>query len=267
MNNGKALKTEFSLAQAVADSLPAGETISKAALQREIEQIFGALQLPVPEGQAFLQAQDGALVFLEDEGCVIRIEPNDRALDDMISYNPFILQPLGRIRGDFLCIEICPGGRPTDNDDHIKWLVDQLAESNLTMNDEDIHPRNCVLLPAGNGSFPQGIPVICDRPAIYTDGKYKVSSGDDADDFACLQDDLYGSLQTSFARAWNGGDPDPIRIRSFWEACRRARQDGILVAGWTQPLYEETHSLAQGNAASASSHYKDFMQRSGATKK
>lgn len=193
-----------------------------------------SLKIPLPQNEnQFMEGTDGALLFLNAEAVVIRIENKETAmlydavrLDD----HPLVLQPLAKLDAGAMVIEICAGtkltgryadalsiGRALEADG--LWFIDQQSE-------------NTGLLPVRTPDFPRGVPVVIDRLAVARlDEEISAEKKTLSRQAKEAQKKLYKPLRTAFRRAHDKG-----RMRDFWMACRVAKIEGVLIDGWNSDV-------------------------------
>jgi hypothetical protein len=117
-------------------------------------------------------------------------------------------------------------------------------------------------LPAESEITGSAIAVIADRPAVTCPYRYDEINDELADEYALIQDDLYGSLQEKFSDAFDQENfrVDADKMKVFWAACQLETQNGTLVAGWKENQGSRKMVIHQDNAASASSYYKEQLE-------
>lgn len=206
-------------------------------------EILDIMGLPVPQHEEILPGTEGALLFLNDEGIVFRIENNvgytnheTPRLDD----HPMVVQPLGtrdlcpRVR-----LEICPGCATTKNAELGIALREKTSDAGLRFWDYQL--ENIGLLPVKLPQYPDGVPVVIDRLAVDV-LRTAVKPVGDALALLDLSEDpqkaLYAELRDAFQTAWPEGERLPRRqeIRDFLALCRQKKAEGLLVDGWnSQP--------------------------------
>lgn len=197
-----------------------------------------ALQLPVPGPGEFFQGTDGALIFSNEYGVVIRIELQDRKnylKIKRINDNPFVLKPLGTFFAGEAVIEICPGCLTT-KDSYISLDLKSRLEK-IGINYLDYGTRNTGLLPFRTEKMPDGVHVVIDRLAATTFYKKEEDVQTIFNQLGIRKDPqevLYGELRRALSAAWpqDAKAPDKKKLEQFWRLCRQRTKDGILVAGW-----------------------------------
>lgn len=200
-----------------------------------VDRVLRKLGLPVPEHYGeYLAATEGALLFLNDHGIVIRIENGIPDGAERINSNPRILQPLGSIKAGSAIIEICPGCHPCEIRQQAYDLQDHLMQDGVRF--WDIKLINVGILPLKTPAFPEGVPVVIDRLAVDWLTESVAPVAEALERRVDHQKEIYGDLQTQFSAAWPDGneDPDTEKMQAFWEACRAAHDRGLLVAGWNE---------------------------------
>lgn len=212
----------------------------------KIIEILNRLQLPIPRSKKeFLPSTEGALIFSNYYGVVIRIEqkipkfkprisqPNIQRVND----NPWIIKPLGTFDAGNAVIEICPGCHATDDMKITEQLYSDLRSTGI--NFWDCGSRNVGLLPIKTPSFLQGIPVVIDRSAVsgLTNSVSEIKAA--LEKIGLPQDPqelLYAPLRAALAEAWP--DPEkpaaPDKMQAFWQMCRQYAEEGKCVAGWNE---------------------------------
>jgi len=218
---------------------------------RATEAIFDRLGLPLPEKrEEFYEGTEGALVFVEKYGVVLRIEHNVYRESDpshRIDDNPWILQPLATLpAARYAVVELVPGCRVRDDREAVNYLWDRLLEKKIIFWDKD--ERNVVHLPVETQRFPNGIPVVGDRLAVRRREKHEgfrlkrhftgISAArvkQMTHDAAAAQTMLYEPLRERFADAWSHAQHMP----DFWRECIRQVNKGRLVSGWKNVPHRE----------------------------
>jgi hypothetical protein len=210
---------------------------------RGVVDVFKKLGLPLPaKHEEFMRGTEGALLFLDRYGVVIRIEPKNLRIckAERMDYNPWIIQPIGSIPlGDFL-FEIYPGCAQETDRVMSEHLVDLLKSQKIHFWDTGC--RNVGRMPFKTVQFPEGIPVVIDTGAVKRLTKeiepvaqaMRKALESQTFDAAEAQEKLYGPLREMFAAAWQGGNTDAVKMQAFWGLCRSAVEEGKLVAGWMQ---------------------------------
>ncbi len=215
--------------------------VSSPGTAQKIENVITALSLPVPGEGEFLQTREGgALIYLEDQGCVIRITHNNQ---HPYNKNDFVLRPLAALQADHFRIHINPGLPCPVNPDEIGDLVAILADDKLGFH--DCFPENAGYLPYKTVEFPNGIPVVIDEPAV------NILRDDIADIFAKplndrqksaqasarnIQDQLFEPLRKAFHKAWPMQNECSIQenMIAFWDLCKEMKAQGMLVDSWNK---------------------------------
>jgi len=201
--------------------------------------ILDKLDLPYPqESKSILETKEdsgelkrgaeGCLIFLEDYGCVVRIERNEPYLGgaERIEHS-HILQPLISIPAGEVTIEVCPGTNCSD-----KWKDTDIIRTKLTRDGIkywDYGERNTGLLPIKTPEFPNGYPIVIDRLAVsrlsenIPDIKEALETSP--------QTELYSPLKEKFLEAFESGKKD--KVKEVWDLCAEFKKQGKLVSGWT----------------------------------
>jgi hypothetical protein len=203
-----------------------------------VQAVLTSLGLPLPDKKGtFMLARKGALLFLEDYGVVIRIEskPAPHGHNERINNSDWVLQPLASLPAGKALIEICAGCAPATMMEQAEFVSTQLKKEGISY--ADIQLVNTGLLPFKTPSFPKGIPVVIDRLAV---NRFKHSLSPLKTHFSRTspQKALYVPLKNAFKAAWPEGQaqPDPEKMRDFWQLCAKNVTAGILVAGWKIPI-------------------------------
>jgi hypothetical protein len=213
-----------------------------AETHQSIISVLCGLQLPLPDTtDTFMSARDGALLFLDRYGIVIRIEKKPYTEDGIISRrqrmnnSAWILQPLASFDVGKAILEICPGCSPAADLQQCFAVRDGLAKENIKY--WDVQLVNTGLLPFKTSGFPDGIPVVIDRLSV---GRLD-SAVDIGRTFLSKinpQELLYAPLKNALRDAWPQGQAktDPEKIQGFWKLCEENLAKGVLTAGWKQPI-------------------------------
>lgn len=216
---------------------------------RKVLKTFELIGLPAPEkGEEYFGAAEGVLVFLNRYGVVIRIErPFDRIND-----SPWILSPLASIQAGMTIIEICPGCHFEPDEANVDNLRKHLGNQGIDF--WDCMTRNVGRIPVRIFGFPEGIPVVIDRPSVRRRLESIVSVcqalKDESEKATETVERLYAPLRDCFNDGWLQAQ----KIEGFWDMCRRYVQEGKLIAGWndegaTHVLYEKASKAANRAAA------------------
>ncbi len=219
-----------------------------------VKEVLEAMGLPLPRRGAVITGSEGALMFLDDYGIILRVELTDDLLrkGERIDDHPMVLQPLGQRKlTEYAVLEICPGVHVTKDKKVRDVLFEKLPQSGVSM--WDFQVCNAGVLPIRLPQFPDGVPVVIDRLAVerLSEGTREVK--DALSVFGLAQDVqqmAYGALKQSFATAWPQGQdkPDPQAFRDFLQQCIRHKGLGHLVSGWARDpnagpndwMYEDT---------------------------
>ncbi len=207
-----------------------------AKTAENIVKIMEGLQLPLPQhGKEFVRASRGALLFLNDFGIVIRIEDKDAS--KITNESPWVLRPIARYTAGRAIIEICPGTHSCNDEKMAQALGECMQKDGIALVDGGAH--NAGILPYKAPAFPDGVPLVIDRPAVDKLAE-NVAPVAEALHRAGLSEDpqqvLYGALAQAFRDAWvtETKSFDPEKIKAAWQLCREHLADGKLVAGWNE---------------------------------
>jgi len=205
------------------------------------------LQLPLPESlhEYMAPSVGGALMFLEDYGCVLRIEHSENRNGERLDH-PHILQPIASLPINDVIIEICPGTICADREIDTKLVINKLEDDGICYWDRN--ERNTGLLPIKKLGFPRGVPIVIDRLAVEEiSGKIDILKKYLSENFSIKntskkdhsifpdgdpQEELYGPLKTAFKGAWDAGK-NKDQIDKFWQLCSEFKEEGKLISGWT----------------------------------
>lgn len=199
-----------------------------------IGRIIADLGLPLPyDGADYVKGADGLILFSSRFGVVLRIEADTPSRD--INRNPWVLQPLGTYRAGKARIEVCPGVETTNDPEDLTTVTCALPSTGFQMNDP--HEGNIGLLPVRSPNFPNGIPVVIDRPAVslltrrIKNVKVALRQMGLAED---PQTKLYAPLRQALKEAWPNSTkrPDHLKMKKFWMLCQKSVKEGTLIAGW-----------------------------------
>lgn len=206
----------------------------------EVIDVFQKMGLPVPEDACeFMPGTEGAIVFLNPYGLVLRVEFKNSKVSpspdywafDRIDDNPWILQPLASIKAGAAIIEVCPGCAFDASQQSLHFLTGELWKDKIDFWDKSL--GNMGRIPVATPQFPKGIPVIIDRLAVkfLVDSVAPIKTALEkqaADGAMETIEKLYAPLQKSFRQSF----PDKQKMRDFWKLCQSYVQDGKMVAGW-----------------------------------
>lgn len=221
-----------------------------ADTHQSITSVLTGLQLPLPDtADTFMSARDGALLFLDRYGIVIRIEKKPYEKDGIISRrqrmnnSAWILQPLASFDVGKAILEICPGCSPAADLQQCFAARDSLAKENIKY--WDVQLVNTGLLPFKTSGFPNGIPVVIDRLSV---GRLDSKAGITGTFLSKINPQalLYAPLKNALCDAWPQGQakPDPEKIQRFWQLCEENLAKGVLIAGWKQPLKDNKNETS-----------------------
>ena len=196
----------------------------------KVMQSFKKMNITPPEDSGeFLAGTEGALVFLNKYGLVIRIESktpilSERVPDEEVS---MILKPIASIDMGKAIFEICPALAVAENSQDAVSLTNHLKNEGINFWDDQL--ANIGILPIKMPNFPEGVPVVIDRLAVeklsgFT-GIIKTALGKEVEK---AQAELYMPLSDSFISAWN----NLSKMDSFWQLCEKYVAEGKLVVGW-----------------------------------
>ncbi|MFH1157675.1 MAG: hypothetical protein V1721_02140 [Pseudomonadota bacterium] len=240
---------------------------------RAVLDVFKKLNLPAPQrDREFLPGLDGALVFLNPYGVVVRIETADSKSKFFSRIDsPFIIQPLASIKAVKATIEICPGCfLIKKNDEAINtYLREQLRRRKINFWDDET--KNIGTLPE-IPEFPgRKFHLVIDRNAVkdlaekisgvrrllgLLNRQKKPKEDQEAEE---VHKKLYGPFQKAFNNAWpdRSGSPDAEKMKKFWELCAR-KQGKTLIAGWN----DGDGALSAGLASRAAKFYEESRLKS-----
>jgi len=210
-----------------------------------VAEFFKRLELPAPQNKAeFLSSTDGALVFLNKYGLVIRIETPTTFVGGeyegvRINDNAWVLKPLASFQAGKAVIEICPGGYQSQGAEQNQALRQRLREQGIHIWDYKF--SNIGLIPVKTVNFPQGVHVVIDRLAVtkLSDSVAPVREALKAlhDEAAAAVENFYAPLRKGFSEAWS----DPKKVGEFWALCESGVKEGKLVPGWNGYVDDEVY--------------------------
>ncbi|MCE9507933.1 MAG: hypothetical protein K8R48_06440 [Alphaproteobacteria bacterium] len=210
-----------------------------------VAEFFKRMELPAPQNKAeFLSSTDGALVFLNNYGLVIRIEtPTTFAGGEYegvrVDDNAWVLKPLASFKAGKSVIEICPGGYQSQGAQYNEALRDSLKEQGLHFWDYKF--SNIGLIPVKTVNFPRGIHVVIDRLAVakLSESVAPVREALKAlhDEAAAAVENFYAPMRKGLSDAWS----DPKKVGEFWALCQKGVKEGKLVPGWNAPVEDEVY--------------------------
>lgn len=236
------------------------DKFNNGSTTRKIIETLHNLQLPIPKKEKeFLNATEGALIFSTYYGVVIRIEQKQPSftLDiKRVNNNPWVIQPLGTFDAGKAVIEICPGCHTTDDERTSNKLYADLQDTGIRFWDDGA--RNIGILPFKTPSFPKGVPVVIDRLAVSGLSESLKQIKEALEKIGHPQDpqkQLYAPLRDALKNAWPDlkKDPDPDKMKLFWQMCRQYAEEGKLVAGWTTDRNPKNRK--QYTAKTAATHF------------
>ena len=229
---------------------------------REVLNFFKNLDLPLPRKDEWFQgSSDRRLVFLNDEGLVLRITPEHEILT--FDHQHF-LKPLFQRRAAGLHFAIDPGiDCPVPESDASK-IYRYLREEHR-INVADSKAENLGYLPGYGRKHP-----------LMIDLDWMISIGDEENEFLARsvilarklmghkvaqpeqttsetevstpdpQDIVYGDVRKMISNAWKEGikTSDPEGIKAFFETCRDYKQEGRLLTRWQSNDYFGTAAKA-----------------------
>lgn len=204
----------------------------------EVVKTFKKLRLPVPK-EEFLGGTEGALVFLNRYGMVLRVEARDGETEykesKRVDDSTWVLRPVASINAGKAVIELCPGCKMNSEYSDAVKVRDNLRKEGIDfwdMGDFGDATRNVGMIPYKMRGFPKGVPVVIDRLAVgrLSQSLVKVARSLNAQD---PQELMYGSLKRMFTAVWSE-NPDPAEMSRFWEKCLESKKHGKLVAGWNE---------------------------------
>lgn len=227
---------------------------------------FEKMGISVPESKnEFMEGTEGALVFLNRYGLVIRIELEGgfvlSPMLDRINNSPWILKPIASIKaGKNSVIEICPGCFLEKDRKKVYYLINQLCKQNINFCDYSL--SNIGRIPVKTSRFPEGIPVVIDRLSVENLTKNiafvrralvaKMTKGvafvhksmviklaeniapvrrsleifEEAREAAEVQEELYKPLRQAFDTAWpDNQEPDTQKMKQFWKLCQSYKEE------------------------------------------
>ena len=221
---------------------------------QRVKEALESMGLPLPKRGAVVTGSEGALIFLDDYGIMLRVEMSDDLLrkGERINDHPLVLQPLGqRQLTEYAVLEICPGVHVTKDQNVRDLLFSKLPETGVSMWDFQI--CNAGVLPIYMPEFPNGVPVVLDRLSVERISD-SIKPVKDALKVFGLSSDVqkmvYGELKAGFEKAWPADQdkPDPEQFKEFLQLCIRHKSLGNLVSGWMRDpnasdrdwMYEDT---------------------------
>ncbi len=190
---------------------------------------FAAMNMPLPEKGQFTRTRDkGALVFLDEPACVMRLI--DRVKFPSIVH-PLVLQPLFKKDVGPFRIEICPGiASPPREEDMIVSARQLIADKIHFPSFLEIREDNFGYLPATLNQ--PRVAVVLDMDAIEDRRSEKLSSEN-------RQSEIFAPAVRAFQNAWPDDAlvPDAGKLQQAWKVCAGLKQDGVCVAGWQASTY------------------------------
>jgi hypothetical protein len=224
---------------------------------RKVVADFKKLQLPLPQDGDFLKGTEGALVFLNRYGVVLRIEKTRPEFTDHIvrlGHNPLVLRPIASIKALDAIIEICPGTHSDSRERDSAKIKDLLAKVGVDFWDDGAH--NIGRLPFKTPQFPEGLPIVIDRLAVSKMSEHLAPVKKLLEIMKLEKDPqqhLYGKLSEAFHDAWHSTGGDTAKIAAFWNKCAASVKDGTLIAGWNEKR-RDTYKIS--DARREAKHYE-----------
>ncbi len=222
----------------------------------KIIQTLGDLNLPVPQSNVeYFDASVGALLFLDDYACTVRIEISEaeRTRDNLERgyvmqgrrvEHPLVLETLGSIDAGKATIEIVPGIRTSQDEELSLEMKDILAEDGVDYWDDAA--MNIGILPVKSVDFPEGVPVVLDRLSVdhLSERPNEIMRDFEEKEF---QSRIYKPAQDVFNAAVaqgkeQGKSISPEGVQKFWDKCREMKAEHKLFPGWQ--YYEDRNKLA-----------------------
>lgn len=138
----------------------------------EVVRTFKKLRLPVPK-EEFLGGTEGAIVFLNPYGMVLRIEAREGAMTragiGRVDDSAWILRPVASISAGKSIIELCPGCKMNGEYQDAMAVHGKLAKEGIDFWDVGSFgdaSRNIGMMPVKLPKFPRGVPVVIDRLSV-----------------------------------------------------------------------------------------------------
>ena len=212
---------------------------------RAVAHFFKNVDLPMPKTHAeFTETSDnGYLIFLNEEACVIRLTDHWK---HPTVHHPLILKSLFSRRCGKLRADIFPGVEtPVSDEDRVKLFKAHLDDGM----DADMINNN-------NGGYiiknSQKTALCIDTGDIYIDNYTFKGLRRSVINLAKhiqnaiiplpAQNDDYQELQDNFRRAWPrfSKSADIAHINSTWTLCREKADKGILVRNWQSKAFKDS---------------------------
>ncbi len=200
--------------------------------------VLRKLKLPIPSAGEYLAGFGGALLFLEDEALVVRIEKSDTKLHRIKRVkHPLVLQPLLSLPCDEITVEICPGTKLLEKlDDDTRDAINtslnkELHKVGVNLWDFQTENVGIITLP----DFPdQEQVVVIDRNSVEVlmgnAELFKLSR--DLTHAPCEYQSQFDPLREKATQAFAND-----RIEEFYDKCREFKEEGRLVCGWGSKSY------------------------------
>ncbi len=191
---------------------------------------FEKINLPPPTiGNQFLKSNEGALVFVNKYGVVIRLEPQtpEKNYYVRVSDSGCILEPLGSIDAGTAVIEICPGCDVEKDETSIEQMKEQLKGEGLVFSDDQL--ENLGRLHTDDARFPKGLLLILDRLAVSKMKEdLKIVKNEITEEARKEQERFTAPLHKAFKE----GLADSSKMNTFWELLERCVAEGEIIRGW-----------------------------------
>lgn len=208
-------------------------------LEKKELNIFDMLQLPIPKDKSeYLHGTLGALIFLDDYGCVLRIERlvNKRDIEHPHLLDPFIKFDLGGFE-----IGIYPGTKTTNSEEVRDYLVEAFDKDNLDFMDNQI--ANAGVIPVKTVDFPNGFPVVIDVPSVAKLSHNKQIKSAVRNVQAEFYKEIIDVAKDVIDK--ETGLPIKEKMQEFWQVCKKSRKNRVTIPGWRENHYEEKLGISR----------------------
>ena len=225
---------------------------------------FEQMGLPAPEEtkEAAHSEHGGKIIFINDCGLVIRIE---EGYWERINGSPWIIQPIASIKIGELIMEIIPAANYEADESNSHALRELLLQEGFHF--WDYGARNVGRIPVNTPRFPDGIPVVIDRPGVnrlpadderVLQARLRMTKEDieKYKEAVQAQNKLYAPLRQLFSECW----PDPKKMECFLDECRRYVREGKFIAGWNDAASSDVHDEKASYAYNVAKNYETRLQ-------
>lgn len=242
-----------------------------AVTARSMQQAFEKIGLPLPGADdQYFHGNGSEIVFLNEYAVTLRLEAKTNrdinwGKDKGVAESPWIAQSVGSLElGGGLALEICLGSRVNDKQSNVDFLKGELLTQNIIFYDMQVD--NVGLFPVRLPEFPEGIPIVIDRGAVGAMGVDLVGIHSSLNEGAlervtAAMYAVYNPLRRAFSEALPdvNGPADPTKMKAFWQACAKFKDEGLIVDGWnTEQPEDPSVRSRKAQLVKAAGNYQRF---------